>query len=138
RSLEYLKRYEEPFLALGGQVEAAYDTGKLADATTLSRQFEKYEQAFGPDMAALRSELVALARVSTEHTYEQQTRILRLNVVLFAVAVVIGLGLSAMGARRLVEAQWRVVDGAKAIEAGNLALPVAVTSSDESRHRPPG
>src|SRR5262249_56674946 len=40
RSLEYLKRYEEPFLALGGQVEAAYDTGKLADATALSRQFE--------------------------------------------------------------------------------------------------
>src|SRR5215813_3599525 len=131
RSLEYLKRYEEPFLALGGQVEAAYDTGKLADATALSRQFEKYEQAFGLDMAALRSELVALARVSTEHTYEQQTRILRLNVVLFAVAVVIGLGLSAMGARRLVEALWRVVDGAKAIEAGNLAVQVPVTSSDE-------
>src|SRR5215475_8018208 len=131
RSLEYLKRYEEPFLALGGQVEAAYDAGKLADATALSRQFDKYEQAFGPDMAALRSELVALARVSTEHTYEQQTRILRLNVVLFAVAVVIGLGLSAMGARRLVEALWRVVDGAKAIEAGNLAVQVPVTSRDE-------
>src|SRR5215813_6268158 len=131
RSLEYLKRYEEPFLALGGQVETTYDAGKLVEATTLSRQFERYEQAFGPDMAALRAELVALGRVSTEHTYEQQTRILRLNVVLFAVAVVIGLGLSAMGARRLVEALWRVVDGAKAIEAGDLAVKVPVTSSDE-------
>src|SRR5215831_16092309 len=131
RSLEYLKRYEEPFLALGGQVEAAYDAGKLADATTLSRQFERYAQAFGPDMAALRAELVALGRVSTEHTYEQQTRILRLNLVLFAVAVVIGLGLSAMGARRLVQALWRVVDGAKAIQAGNLAVKVPVTSRDE-------
>jgi len=69
--------------------------------------------------------------VSTEHTYEQQTRILRLNVVLFAVAVVIGLGLSAMGARRLVQALWRVVDGAKAIQAGNLAVQVPVTSRDE-------
>ena len=131
RSLEYLKRYEEPFLALGGQVEATYDAGKLPEATALSRQFERYAQAFGPDMAALRAELVALGRVSTEHTYEQQTRILRLNVVLFAVAVVIGLGLSAMGARRLVEALWRVVDGAKAIEAGNLAVQVPVTSRDE-------
>ncbi len=131
RSLEYLKRYEEPFLALGGQVEATYNAGKLAQATTLSRQFERYEQAFGPDMAAMRAELVALARVSTEHTYEQQTRILRLNVILFAVAVVIGLGLSAMGARRLVQALWRVVDGAKAIEAGDLAVKVLVTSRDE-------
>ena len=131
RSLEYLKRYEEPFLALGGQVEATYGAGKLAEATTLSRQFERYAQAFGPDMAALRAELVALGRVSTEHTYEQQTRILRLNVVLFAVAVVIGLGLSAMGARRLVQALWRVVDGAKAIQAGNLAVQVPVTSRDE-------
>src|SRR5262250_2095229 len=131
RSLEYLKRYEEPFLALGGQVEAIYDAGKLAEATTLSRQFERYEQAFGPDMAALRAELVALGRVSTEHTYEQQTRILRLNVVLFAVAVAVGLGMSVMGARRLVHALRRVVDGAKAIEAGNLGVTVPVTSRDE-------
>src|SRR5262249_40549423 len=46
-------------------------------------------------------------------------------------AVVIGLGLSAMGARRLVQALWRVVDGAKAIQAGNLAVKVPVTSRDE-------
>src|SRR5262249_16557038 len=43
RFLEYLKRYEEPFLVLGGQVLAAYDAGRRAEATTLSRQFERFE-----------------------------------------------------------------------------------------------
>ena len=66
-----------------------------------------------------------------EGLHAQQARILRLNIILFAFAVIIGLGLSAMGAKRLVRALWRVVDGAKAIEAGNLQVTVPVTSKDE-------
>ena len=56
---------------------------------------------------------------------------LRLNLVLFAVAVVVGLGLSAAGAKSLVRALRRLVDGAKAIEAGDFGTPVPVTSKDE-------
>jgi adenylate cyclase len=131
RSLEYLRRFQDPFLVLGSRIVAAHTAGRRPEAVTLSRQFERFEQAFGADLARLRDELGALARASTESTYEQQTRILRLNVMLFAVAVVIGLGFSAMGARRLVRALWRVVEGAKAIEAGDLAVKVQVTSRDE-------
>jgi adenylate cyclase len=45
--------------------------------------------------------------------------------------VIVGLGLSAVGAKRLVRTLWRVVDGAKAIEAGDLTVTVPVTSRDE-------
>src|SRR5262249_59296179 len=81
--------------------------------------------------ASVRNELDTLARASTEKLHTQQARILRLNVILFAIAVIVGLGLSAAGAKRLVRALWRVVDGAKAIEAGDLHVTVPVTSSDE-------
>jgi adenylate cyclase len=82
-------------------------------------------------MSGLRNELSALARDSTETTYAQQAGILRLNLVLFGIAVIVGLGLSAVGAKRLVRTLWRVVDGAKAIEAGDLTVTVPVTSRDE-------
>jgi len=131
RSLEYLRRLEEPFLVVGQEVLEAQAAGRVADARALTGQFQKFEQSFGPDLASLRTELSALARASTDGSYRQQTRVLRLNVVLFALAVVLGVGLSAMGARRLVRALWRVVDGAKAIEAGDLAARVPVTSRDE-------
>ena len=77
------------------------------------------------------AELAALARASTESTYAQEQRVLRLNLVLFAVAVVVGLGLSAAGAKSLVRALRRLVDGARAIEAGDFAAKVPVTSKDE-------
>jgi adenylate cyclase len=131
RSLVYLRRLQTPFLTLGDQVLAAYTGARLDEARTLSHRFEEFEQSFGPDLAGVRDEMAALAKASTEGTYAQQARILRLNLVLFAVAVVLGLGLSAAGAKRLVRALRRLVDGAKAIEAGDLAVTVPVTSRDE-------
>ena len=131
RSFEYMRRLEEPFIAVGDQVLAAHSAGRDDEARDRARGFEKFEQAFGPDLAGLRGELDTLARASTLATHEQQARVLRLNVVLFVIAVVLGLALSAAGAKRLVQALWRVVEGAKAIEAGNLAARVPVTSRDE-------
>src|SRR5262249_3665574 len=131
RSLFYLRRMQEPFLTLGDDVIAAHAAARHEEALRLSRGFERFEQAFGPDLAGIRAELSTLARASTETTYQQQGRILPLNVVLFAIAVVVGLGLSAVGARRMVTRLWRVLDGAKAIEAGDLAVTVPVTTRDE-------
>ncbi len=131
RSLFYFNRLEAPFFALGEEVMAAYAAGRLAEARTLSLRFQQFEEAFGADLAEVRKELVALAKASTEHLHEQQARFLRMNVVLFVIAVILGLGLSAAGAKRLVQALWRIVEGAKAIEAGNLQVTVPVTTRDE-------
>ena len=131
RSLSYLKRLQAPYFALGDEVLAAHTAGRAADARALSLRFEQFEQSFSADLPAVRAELAALARASTESTYAQEQRVLRLNLVLFAVAVVVGLGLSAAGAKSLVRALRRLVDGAKAIEAGDFAATVPVTSKDE-------
>lgn len=131
RSLVYLKRLQAPFFALGEEVVSALEAGRANEARALAPRFKNFEQAWGPDTAALRDELAGLARTSTESTYAQETRVLRLNLLLFAIAAVLGLGLSAVGARRLVRALWRVLEGVKAIEAGDLAVTLPVTSRDE-------
>ena len=131
RSLVYLRRFEAPFLTLGDEVLAAHTGARPDEALALAARFEKFEQAFGPDLAGVREELSALAKASTEKSYTQQKRVLRLNLVLFVVAVVLGLGLSVAGAKRLVRTLRRLVDGAKAIEAGDFAATVPVTSRDE-------
>src|SRR5262245_5909962 len=131
RSLVYLKRQEAPYFAVGDAMLAALEKGRVKEAEALAARFKPFEQTWGPDLAAVREELAGLARASTEATYAQESRILRLNLILFVLAVIVGLGLSAEGARRLVRALWRLVEGAKAIEAGNLAITLPVTSRDE-------
>lgn len=131
RSLVYLKRLEAPFLILGDEVVRALEAGRVKEARASVPGFKKFEEAWGPDMAALREELTSLAKMSTESTYEQEKQVLRLNLILFGIAVALGLGVSAEGARRLVRALWRLVEGVRAIEAGDLAVTLPVTSRDE-------
>jgi adenylate cyclase len=131
RSLAYLKRVQTPYFALGDEIILAMAHGRPEQARSLSLQLKNFEQAWGPDMAEVRQELAGLARTSTGHIYERQSSILRLNLALFAIAVVAGIGLSAVSAKRLVRALRRLIEGAKAIEAGDLATTVPVTSRDE-------
>ena len=131
RSLFYLGRLQQPFFDIGSEVLAAYAAGQFAEARKLSLRFEPFEQAFGPDLAAVRKEVVALAKASILGLHAMQARFLNLNVVLFVIAVILGLGMSAAGAKRLVQALCRIVEGAKAIEAGDLKVIVPVTTRDE-------
>ena len=82
RSLVYLKRLQAPFVALGDEIVTAAAAGRVGEARALAPRFKPFEQAWGPDLAGLRSELATLARDSTESTYDQQAGILRLNLVL--------------------------------------------------------
>jgi adenylate cyclase len=131
RSLVFLNRLQAPYFALGEELVRALDAGRIKEARALVPRFKPFEQAWGPDMGALRGELTGLTKTSTESTYAQEARVLRLNFVLFAIAAVLGIGVSAVGASRLVRTLWRLVEGAKAIEAGDLTITLPVTSRDE-------
>ena len=131
RSLFYLGRLQQPFFDIGSEVLAAYAAGQFAEARRLSLRFEPFEQAFGPDLAAVRKEVVALSKASILGLHAQQARFLNLNIVLFVIAVILGLGMSVAGAKRLVQGLCRIVEGAKAIEAGDLKVIVPVTTRDE-------
>src|SRR5215468_1638096 len=66
RSLVFLKRMQAPFFALGDELMRALEAGRLKEARALAPRFRSFEQAWGPDTAAVRHELVGLARASAE------------------------------------------------------------------------
>jgi adenylate cyclase len=131
RSLFYLERLEQPFLDVGSEVLAAYAASRLAESRKLAHRFKEFEQAFGPDLAAVRHEVDVLVKGAILSLHTQQANFLSMNVVLFIIAVILGLGMSVAGAKRLVVALRRVVEGAKAIEAGDLHVTLPVTTKDE-------
>ena len=126
-----LQRHVDPFTALGTAVLAAAADGREAEARRLAGGFRAFERAFGSDLAAIRRELLDLTRRSTRETNQQQVTVLVFNGILFALAAGVGLVFFGVLTSRLARAFRRLLDGTRAVEAGQLAIELPVTSRDE-------
>lgn len=119
------------FTAAGRQVMQAIADGRLDDARRLSLEFRGYEQAFGPDIASVRRTLDGLTLASTSSVYAKQAAIEYMSFVLFGLAACLGLGIGIGVATAVIRTLQRLVEAAKAVEAGELSVLVPVVSSDE-------
>jgi adenylate cyclase len=126
-----LRRKLPPFVEVGQQVMQALDAGRLDDARRLSLGFRAYEEAFGPDTAAVRRAVIELTDAATGLVYRRQAAIEYMGFVLFAVAAVLGLGIGTTVATAVIRTLRRLVEAARAVEAGELSRLVPVSSSDE-------
>lgn len=129
--IAFLHQKLPPFIAVGRQVVQALAAHRLDDARRLSLDFRAYEEAFGPDTAAVRRAAVALTDTATEMAHRQQATIAYLGFALFAIAALLGLGIGIAVASAVIRALRRLVAAAKAVEQGELSVAVPVTSGDE-------
>jgi len=129
--MSMLSREVPPFLALGASVQAAIEAGRDADALRLASGFRRFETALGPDLAEVRRTLEELTRHATVETQQHERDALRLNVLLFVVAAIVGLGSVALLAHRLTQAFRRLLDGTRSVEEGHLPAELPVTTRDE-------
>jgi adenylate cyclase len=129
--LSLLSRQIAPFLAVGASVQAALESGRLDEAQRLSRGFRAFETAFGRDLAEVRVTLEELTRHATEETQLHERNALRVNIALFLVAAIVGLGAVALLAHRLTQAFRTLLEGTRSVEEGNLPVELPVTSRDE-------
>lgn len=130
-TLKYLHRQVGPFAELGERVRETYAAGRRAEAQALVAGFTRFEEAFGPDLAAVRKEVAALTADSTAETAGQMRTALLVGAGLFGLAVVAGLGVSRAFANRLHGALHHLIDGARAVEAGQLTVTIHITWRDE-------
>jgi adenylate cyclase len=126
-----LQRHLAPFTQLGAAVIEAVRAGQLAEAQRLAAGFSAFETAFGPDLAAIRRALLELTRASARETNSQQVGLLVFNGVLFGLAAVVGFVAFGALTHRLARAFRRLLDGTRAVEGGQFAIELPVTSGDE-------
>ena len=129
--LKYMSRGLEDFLAVGDATLAAISERRRDEARTISLGFGKFAHAFGPDLSQIRRELADLTDRSTRRVLARQRLNTYLSLALFVAACGIGLGVSAIGSRRVVSGLRQLVVSTKALELGTDAEPVLIATRDE-------
>ncbi len=130
--IEHLEQGTEPFIELGKQVLQAYQAERYEEANRLTAGFWQYEDRYGPDLARVTARLSALTEDSASETFAQQVRLYRFSAVQLLIAALLGLGISAFVANRLVRSLRQLLSAAKAVEAGDLSVEVTAEGKDEA------
>jgi adenylate cyclase len=130
-SFKYIVRNLDGFLAVGEQAMGRLADGKRDEAKTASLGFEKYAQAFGPDLAEIRRGLASLTERATRSVLTRQQLNTYLSFALFIAACGIGLGISAVGSAQAVSGLRQLVASVRAIASGANSAPVVILTRDE-------
>ena len=130
-SFKYIVRNLDGFLAVGEQTMGRLADGKGDEAKNASFGFEKYAQAFGPDLAEIRRGLASLTERATRSVLTRQQLNTYLSFALFIAACGIGLGISAVGSAQAVSGLRQLVASARAIASGANSEPVVILTRDE-------
>ena len=130
-ALKYLDRNLDDFVTVGQVTMNRLNAGQRQEALLASKDFAKFAQAFGPDLAQIRRDLAALTERSTRSILARQTLDTYSSFVVFLAACAIGLGISAVGSTRVVSGLRQLVASTRAIESGQKTVPVLIRSRDE-------
>jgi adenylate cyclase len=129
--LKYLARSLQEFVTVGDATLAAASKGKHDEARQASLGFDKFAQAFGPDLSQIRHGLADLTSRSTSTVLGRQRLNAYLSFALFLAACGLGIGISAVGSTRVVAGLRQLVVSTKAVEAGGDVKPVPIRTRDE-------
>jgi adenylate cyclase len=130
-SFKYLSRNLEDFLSVGELTMSKLSEGQREEARVASYNFAKFAQAFGPDLSEIRRGLADLTDRSTRTVFTRQRLDTYLSFALFLAACGIGLGISAVGSTRVVSGLRQLLASTRAIESGQMTVPVLIRSRDE-------
>jgi class 3 adenylate cyclase len=113
---------------------AVLDTG---DRKALADEMERIDELrddLNRKLDSVRADMLALLRKDANMTVEKQHQVMLISVALTALAAILGLvfaGLVSTGVTRPVR---RLLEGARAVEAGDLDGTIVATSRDEIGH----
>ncbi len=130
-AVPFIARQLDPFIENGQSVLNAIAGGHLDVARTLSLEFRKTEEAFGPDTAAFRDQLTELTNSAGKEIESKQRTIQYLGFILFALAGCVGIGAGLFVSAHIVRALRRLSEGTAAVQAGHFAVTVPIETNDE-------
>jgi adenylate cyclase len=130
-TVTFLRRKVEPFIGTGQRMMQAEVDGRQADAQAASLEFRDYEETFGSDTAAIRHEIAGLSTKAISSVYAEQKTVQYLGFALFAFAACLGIGVGIGVSTGVVRTLRRLLEGTRALEAGEFAVAIPIRSKDE-------
>ena len=130
-ALPLIARQVDPFIAVGKAVTDAVLAGRTDDAHEVALGFTRFEDAFGPDLAAMRHAVTTLTERAAAAIYDNERLNSRLSFILFLAASAIGIAISSVGSEQVVAALRRLLASTRAIEKGETGVTALVTTRDE-------
>jgi adenylate cyclase len=129
--IHFAERHLDPFLTTGERVLKAVAEGHRDEAVALSSGFRETETAFGEDTAAMRQKLAQLAAFRGASMFSEQQTMGLLSIALFVLAALLGIVAGSLVASDIVSGLRRLIEGAKAVEAGELTVTLPSGGVDE-------
>ena len=113
---------------------AALDSG---DKKALDEEMERVDELrdeLNKKLDSIRADMLALLRRDANMTVEKQQQVMLISIVLTVLAAILGLVFAALVSTGVTRPVRRLLEGARAVEAGNLHGTLVATSRDEIGH----
>jgi adenylate cyclase len=113
---------------------AVLDTGDKKALADEMERIDELRDELNKKLDSVRADMLALLRRDANMTVQKQHQVMLISVALTVLAAILGLvfaGLVSAGVTRPVR---RLLEGAKAVEAGDLQGTIVATSQDEIGH----
>lgn len=136
-----LQRWREELTRLRAPIErydeetdaclAAIRIRSLREARQRLVTIDSLRDRLGEELEAVRAGMFAVLRGISKETQAAQTRARMATIAVFVLSSILGLGVAAIGAVRLIRSIRSIVRGAEAVESGNLDTRIQIVSRDE-------
>jgi class 3 adenylate cyclase len=110
---------------------AAIRARSLPEARRLLVIINGLRQELGARLEAMRAGMFATLKVMSKEAQDAETRARVATIVVFVLSSILGLGVAALGAMRVIRSIRSLVLGAEAVEGGNLDTRIQIASRDE-------
>jgi adenylate cyclase len=110
------------------------DAGDTKALTEEMERIDELRDELNRKLDSVRADMLALLRKDANMTVEKQHQVMLISVALTGLAAVLGLVFAALVSAGVTRPVRRLLEGAKAVEAGHLDGTLVATSRDEIGH----
>jgi class 3 adenylate cyclase len=110
------------------------DAGDTKALTEEMERIDELRDELNRKLDGVRADMLALLRKDANMTVEKQHQVMLISVALTGLAAVLGLVFAALVSAGVTRPVRRLLEGAKAVEAGHLDGTLVATSRDEIGH----
>ena len=128
---DYMKRALPKFIEVGRRMSEALGASRDEEARHIAANFAPYRSLFGEDLTAVRDQLAALTAAAAGEVYRLHRSLIVLEIVMLALASLIGLGLSLIVSNRMMAGLEQLIEGTRQVQDGHDYKLLPVTSNDE-------